>query len=82
MAIAGKLRQQILNVLSKNDLSDDNYAVAAAILLGYDDYMENDLKQDYIMAGAMHILCVSGLHVGIIYLVINFLLGLDNYRDS
>ncbi len=75
MAIAGKLRQQILNVLSENGLSDDNYAVAAAILLGYDEHMENDLKQDYINAGAMHILCVSGLHVGIIYLVINFLLG-------
>ena len=75
IAIAGKLRQQILNILSQNGLSGDNYAVAAAILLGYDNSMENDLKQDYIMAGAMHILCVSGLHVGIIYLVISFFLG-------
>lgn len=75
IAIAGKLRQQILSMLSKNGLSGNNYAVAAAVLLGYDDYMENELKQDYIMAGAMHILCVSGLHVGIIFLVINFLLG-------
>jgi len=33
------------------------------------------------MAGAMHILCVSGLHVGIIYLVISFFLGfLNNTR--
>lgn len=75
IAIAGKLRYKILDMLSQNGLSEDNYAVAAAILLGYDDTMENNLKQDYIMAGAMHILCVSGLHVGIIYLVISFFLG-------
>lgn len=81
IAIAGKIRQNILTLLSENGLSGDNYAVAAAVLLGYDDFMENDLKQDYIMAGAMHILCVSGLHVGIIYLVINFLLSfLHNNR--
>lgn len=83
IAIAGKLRLRLLHLLRKNGLSEDNYAVAAAILLGYDDYMENSLKQDYIMAGAMHILCVSGLHVGIIYLVINFLLSfLRNNRTN
>lgn len=83
IAFAGKLRENILNTLGKYGLSGGNYAVAAAVLLGYDDYMEYELKQDYIMAGAMHILCVSGLHVGIIYLVINFLLGfLANRRTN
>jgi len=83
IAIAGKLRNRILNILSKNGLSGQNYSVAAAILLGYDDTMENTLKQDYIMAGAMHILCVSGLHVGIIFLVISFLLSfLNNNRHN
>ena len=75
IALASNIRFNILSMLRNNGLSGNNYAVAAAILLGYDDFMESDLKQDYIMAGAMHILCVSGLHVGIIYLVINFLLG-------
>lgn len=75
IAFAGNLRFRMLQLLQQNGLSGDNYAVAAAVLLGYDDSMESNLKQDYIMAGAMHILCVSGLHVGIIYLVINFLLG-------
>jgi len=75
VAIAGNLRSKMLNTLKDNGLSGNNYAVAAAVLLGYDDFMDNDLKQDYIMAGAMHILCVSGLHVGIIFLVINFMLS-------
>jgi len=75
IAVAGKLRFKMLTMLKQNGLSGSNYAVAAAVLLGYDDFMDNDLKQDYIMAGAMHILCVSGLHVGIIFLVINFMLS-------
>ena len=74
-AIAGSLRNKILDVLKQYGLSGNTYAVAAAILVGYDNYMENDLQQDYIMAGAMHILCVSGLHVGIIFLVISYLLS-------
>ncbi len=75
IAIAGKIRKMLLLTLSQNGLTGQYYSVAAAILLGYDDSMELELKQDFIMAGAMHILCVSGLHVGIIYLVFNFLLG-------
>jgi len=75
IAMASSLRQGILETLKKNGLSGSSYAVAAAVLLGYDDFMENDLKQDYIMSGSMHILCVSGLHVGIIFLVISYLLS-------
>ncbi len=81
IAMAGKIRFKLLSMLSQNGLEGNDFAVAAAILLGYDDYMENDIKQDYIMAGSMHILCVSGLHVGIIFLVISYFLGfLQNNR--
>ncbi len=82
IAFAGKLRNQLLHALQENGLKGDNYAVAAAVLLGYDNNMENDLKGDYIMAGAMHILCVSGLHVGIIYLVLNFIFGFLNNNKT
>jgi len=84
VAIAGQLRSKMLTTLKQNGLSGNNYAVAAAVLLGYDDFMDNNLKQDYIMAGAMHILCVSGLHVGIIFLVINFMLSFlkNNKRNN
>jgi len=75
IAIAGNIRFKILSMLSQHGLSGNDYAVAAAILLGFDDFMGDNLKQDYIMAGAMHILCVSGLHVGIIFLVISFMLS-------
>lgn len=73
--VAGQLRNYLLNALQENGLGDRNFAVAAAILLGYDNLMDRELEQDFVTAGAMHILCVSGLHVGVIYLVFNLLLG-------
>lgn len=74
-AFAAQVRHRLLDELKKNGLSGDEYAVTAAMLLGYDNLMEQGLEQNFRTAGAMHILVVSGLHVGIIYLVLNFLLG-------
>ena len=72
------LRQKILHALKEYGLSGDQYAVAAAIVLGYDDVMEDRIRQNYQRAGAMHVLCVSGLHVGVIYLVMAMLLKFLN----
>ncbi len=69
------IRKQLLDVLHKNALSGDEYSVASAILLGYNQLMESDIKQSYAAAGVVHVLCVSGLHVGIIFLIFNLMLS-------
>ncbi|MBN1820838.1 MAG: ComEC/Rec2 family competence protein, partial [Prolixibacteraceae bacterium] len=46
-----------------------------ALTLGYKDALDPETKEVYSSCGAMHVLAVSGLHVGIIYLAINFLIG-------
>jgi competence protein ComEC len=47
----------------------DPYAVqiATALLIGQKQDLDDNLREAYATAGAMHILAVSGLHVGIIY---------------
>ncbi len=42
-------------------------AVASALVLGVTDGLDSDLLNAYAASGAMHVLAVSGLHVGIIY---------------
>ncbi len=76
------IRSKFLGILKKNNVSGKEFAVASAILLGYDDYLDADQKQAFAGAGAMHILCVSGLHVGIIFVVLNFLLAFLNKKKS
>jgi competence protein ComEC len=67
-------RLKMLKILEINGLAGDEYAVTAALLLGYKENLEPELRSQYTGAGAMHILSVSGLHVGIIFFVIGFLL--------
>lgn len=50
-------------------------AVLNALLLGVKDFLDNDIKKAYSAAGAMHVLAVSGLHVGIVYLLITLVFG-------
>jgi competence protein ComEC len=72
------LREKALEVLHENNLSGKEFSVASALLLGYREYLDEDLQREFAGAGAMHILCVSGLHVGIIFLALNLIFGFLN----
>ncbi len=75
VSFAHQMRQKALETLEANNISGREFSVASALLLGYRDYLDEDLQREFAGAGAMHILCVSGLHVGIIFLALNILLG-------
>jgi competence protein ComEC len=45
-------------------------AIATALVLGITDGLDNELMGAYAATGAMHVLSVSGLHVGILYLLL------------
>lgn len=55
--------------------SEREYAVAAALLLGIRDNLPDDVKANFSRSGTMHVLAVSGLHVGVLFWIINLLLG-------
>ena len=46
--------------------------IAAGILLGYKNELDEDLKAAFSATGGAHILAVSGLHVGILYATLLF----------
>jgi competence protein ComEC len=48
-------------------------AIALALTLGVTDGIDNDLQSAYASSGAMHVLAVSGLHVGILYGIVMLL---------
>lgn len=73
-AIAYRARAFLLNILASNGLEGREFAVTSALLIGYTDKLDADLLNDYSGTGAMHILSVSGMHVGLIYVVLNLLL--------
>ncbi|HSM64403.1 MAG TPA: ComEC/Rec2 family competence protein, partial [Gillisia sp.] len=78
---AGKLRAKIISKLKNQDFSPDELAVIQALLLGQRQELSSEIQQNYAAAGVIHILAVSGLHVGIILFMLHWLLQfLDNIK--
>lgn len=50
----------------------ESYGVLAALVLGDKSALETYLKSAYANTGAIHVLAVSGLHVGLILLILQF----------
>jgi len=71
---ASYLQRFLSEKLKEAGLTGAEYSVTAGILLGDDDTIEPELKASYAATGVSHILSVSGMHVGIIYMILNFLL--------
>ncbi len=68
------LRTKILNNLEKSKFNKDELNVAAALILGQQQDISPEIIRDYQYAGAVHILSVSGLHIGFILLFVTFIL--------
>ncbi|MFN7013954.1 MAG: ComEC/Rec2 family competence protein, partial [Bacteroidia bacterium] len=69
--IAEAWRNKLLSIIEQNNISGNEAAVLSALLVGYKDKLEASIVRSYSGSGAMHVLAVSGLHVGIIYVIIS-----------
>lgn len=77
-----KIRQQLLDFYKSLNFDDTEYSILAALTLGYQGALSDDLLQGFRTTGTVHVLSVSGLHVGIIYLMISFLLSFIRRGDK
>lgn len=75
LAFAFSTREYLNNVLRANLPDSNTYSIASAILLGLRNNINQELNNAYIHTGTIHILAVSGLHVGAIYFALLFLLS-------
>ena len=67
-------RNQLEKSLERYSFSKDEMAVIKALILGQRQNISKELAQSYVGAGAIHILAVSGLHIGILFIILSFLL--------
>ena len=65
-----RVRAKILDIYKSFDLDNDAYSFISAITLGYKADLTDQLKNAFRASGTSHVLAVSGLHVGIIYIII------------
>jgi len=68
-------RTRIIQNLELSHFKKEELNIMIALLLGQQQDISPEVLKDYQLAGAVHILSVSGLHVGFILLFVTFLLN-------
>lgn len=71
---AFQFRNNFIEILRKHLPEGNQFSVGSALILGYKDEITQEIRSAYAGTGAMHVLAVSGLHVGLIFLILNTLL--------
>ncbi|WP_369997193.1 ComEC/Rec2 family competence protein [Winogradskyella sp.] len=71
--LADQLRTTINEKLIEAGFADDTLSIINALLLGQRQTIDKSIYNNYVNSGTIHILAVSGLHVGIILWILNFL---------
>ena len=75
------LRSKLIAIIQSSPLSPDERGIAEALFLGWDDDLQPDTEASFRASGITHLLCVSGLHVGIVALLAGYcLFFLSNSR--
>lgn len=68
------IREKVLHILRSNIKNEKELGLAEALLIGYKDDLDQTLVQSYTNTGVVHIIAISGLHLGLIYWLLAFLL--------
>ncbi len=66
-------KNKMVSNLKSKGLTKDELGIMVSLVMGDKSKVSKDLLDDYSKAGAIHILAVSGLHVGIVYFIISTL---------
>ncbi|MDO5979811.1 ComEC/Rec2 family competence protein [Flavivirga spongiicola] len=74
LGLASNIREYINLKLKSHLFKPDELAIINALLLGQRQDISKTIYSNYTNAGAIHILAVSGLHVGIILIILSFVL--------
>jgi len=67
------IRNHIIQKLSETPIEKAQRVIIQALILGQRKDINKEIYGEYVAAGALHILAVSGLHVGILFLILSWL---------
>jgi competence protein ComEC len=76
-------REKTIDVLKRYIHGDKEAGLAEAMLIGYKNNLDKDLVRSYSNTGVVHIIAISGLHLGLIYGLLTLLLQpISRYQSA
>ncbi|MCR5695608.1 MAG: ComEC family competence protein [Marinilabiliaceae bacterium] len=69
----GSIRELVMNQLRRCNITEVNLSFIQALFLGDKSRLDAEVRQAFSDCGTIHVLAVSGLHVGIIYGLLYFI---------
>ena len=76
-------RDGIIQSLRKKEFPKEEFSVIEALLLGRRQDLSSEMILNYQNAGAMHLLAISGLHIGILLMILNTMLKpIERFRHG
>ncbi len=73
--MASKVSNHLKETVTKNIKNENNRNLLLGILLGNDDNLENEIKENFQASSLSHLLAVSGMHVAYVILGISIILS-------
>lgn len=68
-------RQAVAEWLAGSDLPVQERALVKALVLGQRDELDGEQRKSFARSGTIHVLAVSGMHVGLIFAILTFVFG-------
>lgn len=68
-------RNEVLNMIRHHFQDPREAGLAEALLIGYRKDMDAELTKDYLDTGVVHVIAISGMHLGLIFGLINWLVS-------
>lgn len=76
VGLSKKINERLHDRILFSGMKKETSQLAVAMLLGDKTEMNPDIRQSFNAAGLGHILCVSGLHIGILMIFFTYILSL------
>ena len=79
-AIAQRCQHALYEQYKKIGIDGKELGILSALTLGYREELDRDVQQSFSASGAMHVLAVSGLHTGIVWGILMWILTIGGWR--
>ena len=79
-AMAQRCQRMLHEQYQKMGITGKELGILSALTLGYREELDKRVQQSFSASGAMHVLAVSGLHTGIVWGILMWILTLGGWR--